>query len=265
MKTPNHNKKVLRELIKDKLPKSKSRRRSGSRAGTPSRKHLRKASSSPAGAGFPIVGVGASVGGLEAFTHLLENLPTNTGMGFVLVQHLDPDHNSALTQLLSRATSLPVREVTNNLRVQPDHVYIIPPNTCMSISRGVLKLRARQEQARTAHHSIDFFLESLAQDQHERAIGIILSGTASDGTLGLEAIKAEDGITFAQDESAKYDSMPRSAVAADVWISFSRRKTSLGSWRGLPSAGRNPNPTCGRSSGRARVEPGRRLPRTSVQ
>jgi two-component system, chemotaxis family, CheB/CheR fusion protein len=151
---------------------------------------------------------------LEAFTHLLENLPTNTGMGFVLVQHLDPDHNSALTQLLSRATSLPVREVTNNLRVQPDHVYIIPPNTCMSISRGVLKLRARQEQARTAHHSIDFFLESLAQDQHERAIGIILSGTASDGTLGLEAIKAEAGITFAQDESAKYDSMPRSAVAA---------------------------------------------------
>ena len=135
-------------------------------------------------------------------------------MGFVLVQHLDPDHESALTHLLSRATSLPVHEVTNNLRVQPNHVYIIPPNTCMSIARGVLKLRARHEQGRTPHHSIDFFLESLAQDQHERAIGIILSGTASDGTLGLEAIKGENGITFAQDESAKYDSMPRSAVAA---------------------------------------------------
>ncbi len=163
---------------------------------------------------FPIVGVGASAGGLEAFTHLLQNLPTNTGMGFVLVQHLDPDHDSALTEILSRATSLPVHEVTNKLRVQPNHVYIIPPNTCMSIVRGVLKLRARQEQGRTPHHSIDFFLESLAQDQHERAIGVVLSGTASDGTLGLEAIKAEDGITFAQDDSAKYDSMPRSAVAA---------------------------------------------------
>jgi two-component system CheB/CheR fusion protein len=214
MKAPNHNKKLPRERITDKLSKSKVETRSGGRAGATSQKPRPNTSSSPASAGFPIVGVGASAGGLEAFTHLLQNLPTNTGMGFVLVQHLDPAHDSALTQLLSRATSLPVHEVTNKLRVQPNHVYIIPPNTCMSIARGVLKLRARQEQGRTPHHSIDFFLESLAQDQHERAIGIILSGTASDGTLGLEAIKAEDGITFVQDESAKYDSMPRSAVAA---------------------------------------------------
>jgi two-component system CheB/CheR fusion protein len=162
---------------------------------------------------FPIVGVGASAGGLEAFTHLLRHLPADTGMGFVLVQHLDPQHESALTQLLSRASSMPVREVSNNLRVEANHIYVIPPNASMTIAGGALKLR-RRAKAGTPSRSIDTFLESLAEDQRERAIGVILSGTASDGTLGLEAIKAEGGITFAQDESAKYDSMPRSAIAA---------------------------------------------------
>ncbi len=162
---------------------------------------------------FPIVGVGASAGGLEAFTRLLNRLPTDTGIGFVLVQHLDPTHESELTRLLARATSMPTREVTNNLRVEPNHVYIIPPNVDLSITRGVLKLQPRPE-GRRPHHAIDFFFESLAQDQSAHAIGVVLSGTATDGTLGLEAIKAEGGITFAQDESAKYASMPRSAVAA---------------------------------------------------
>src|SRR5713101_1351571 len=162
---------------------------------------------------FPVVGIGASAGGLEAFTHLLEHLPADTGMGFVLVQHLDPDHESALVQILARVTSMPVREVANELRIAPNHVYIIPPNTDMATAQGVLKLQRRQA-GRAPHHSIDFFFESLAEDQHECAVGVILSGTASDGTLGLEAIKAEGGITFAQDESAKYDSMPRSAIAA---------------------------------------------------
>ena len=162
---------------------------------------------------FPIVGVGASAGGLEAFTELLKNLPLDTGMGFVLVQHLDPQHESALADLLTRATSMPVREVTNNLRAEANHVYVIPPNTNLSIAGGVLKLQPR-EQRRTPTRSIDSFFESLAQDQRERAIGVILSGTATDGTVGLEAIKAEGGITFAQDDSARYDSMPRSAIAA---------------------------------------------------
>ncbi len=166
-----------------------------------------------AGAAFPIVGIGASAGGLEAFSELLAHLPVDTGMAFVLVQHLDPLHESALSQLLSRATVMPVREVTNDLRVEANHVYVIPPNTKLSISAGVLKLQPR-EKGRTPLRSIDFFLESLAEDHHERAVGIILSGTATDGTLGLEAIKAEGGITFAQDESAKYDSMPRSAASA---------------------------------------------------
>jgi two-component system CheB/CheR fusion protein len=160
-----------------------------------------------------IVGIGASAGGLEAVLNLLRHVPLDTGLGFVLVQHLDPEHDSALTQILTRGTSMPVREVTNNLRVEANHVYVIPPNTLLSIAQGVLVLQPRR-QTRTPLRSIDSFFESLAQDQRERAIGVILSGTASDGTLGLEAIKAEGGITFAQDESAKYDSMPRSAVAA---------------------------------------------------
>ncbi len=163
---------------------------------------------------FPIVGVGASAGGLEAFTQFLKHLPANTGMGFVLVQHLDPVHESALPEILSRATAMLVLEVTNNLRVEPNHVYVIPPNTGMEISQGVLKLQPRDRQARGAQHSIDAFFESLAIDRGERAIGVVLSGTAADGTLGLEAIKAEGGITFAQDESAKFDSMPRNAIAA---------------------------------------------------
>ncbi len=120
------------------------------------------------GALFPIVGVGASAGGLEAFTKLLEALPRDTGMGFVLVQHLDPDHESALTEILSRATSLPVREITNDERVRVNHIYVIPPDTNLTIAKGVLKLQPRK-RTRTPHRSIDTFFESLAQDQGERA------------------------------------------------------------------------------------------------
>ncbi len=162
---------------------------------------------------IPIVGVGASAGGLEAFTQLLRHLPPDTGMGFVLVQHLDPNHESVLAHLLTQATSMPVLEAKNNLPVQANHVYVIPPNASLTIVKGVLKLAPRSS-SRGLHLSIDSFFESLSQDQHQRAIGVVLSGTASDGTLGLEAIKAEGGITFAQNNTAKYDSMPKSAVAA---------------------------------------------------
>ena len=119
-------------------------------------------------------------------------------MGSVLVQHLDPAHDSALTQLLGRATSLPVHELPNNLRVEPNHVYVIPPNTNLSIAERVLTLRPRPK-TRTPHRSIDFFFEALANHQRDCAIGVILSGTATDGTLGLEAMKAEGGIIFAQE------------------------------------------------------------------
>jgi two-component system, chemotaxis family, CheB/CheR fusion protein len=160
-----------------------------------------------------VVGVGASAGGLEAFTLLLKFLPVDTGMAFVLVQHLDPNHESVLAHLLTKATSMPVMEARNNLQVQPNHVYVIPPDTALAISKGLLKISPRSRN-RVLHLPIDAFFESLAAEKHERAIGVVLSGSASDGMLGLEAIKAEGGITFAQDNSAKYDSMPKSAIAA---------------------------------------------------
>ena len=163
---------------------------------------------------FLIVGIGASAGGLEAFTDLLRHLPSDTGMAFVLIQHLDPKHESMLTLLLSKATPMPIREAKDGEAVEPNHVYVIPPNTDMTISNRVLHLMPREE-IRGRHMVIDHFFRSLAEDQRSKVIGIILSGTASDGTLGLKAIKAEGGITFAQDEkSAKYGGMPHSAVVA---------------------------------------------------
>ena len=162
---------------------------------------------------FPIVGIGASAGGLEAITELVRHLPPDIQMSFVLVQHLDPVHESALTQILGRATSLTVSEAAENLAVEVHHMYVIPPNQALTISRGVLKLQPRSKMP-TPLRTIDFFFEALARDQHECAIGVILSGTASDGTLGLCAVKEEGGITFAQDQSAAYDSMPRNAIAA---------------------------------------------------
>jgi two-component system, chemotaxis family, CheB/CheR fusion protein len=168
----------------------------------------------PQSKSVPVVGVGASAGGLEAFQQLLNHLPTTTGMAFVLVQHLAPRHESMLTELLSRSTKIPVQEVKDGMKVAPDHIYVIPPNSNMVISDGVLHLMPRRETD-LQHMPIDCFLTSLAEDRKGQAIGVILSGTASDGTLGLKAIKAEGGIAFAQDEkTAKYDSMPRSAIAA---------------------------------------------------
>lgn len=177
------------------------------------KKRAKVTPSAPAKTGCPIVGVGASAGGLEAFTQLLTHLPIDTGFGFVLVQHLDPQHPSALPQLLSRVTTMPVLEAKNNLLVKANHIYIIPPNTSLGIVRGALQIRPRSPE-QVAPRSIDHFLEALARDQAERAIGVILSGSATDGTLGLEAIRAAGGLTFAQDDSARFPSMPRSAVAA---------------------------------------------------
>lgn len=161
---------------------------------------------------FPIVGIGASAGGLEAFSELLRKLPPKTGMAFVLVQHLDPKHSSDLREILTRMTEIPVAEVSDGTVVRPDHIYVIPPDKAMTIKGGVLRLGARV-QTRGQHLPIDHFLQSLAEHSADLAISVILSGTASDGTEGSRAIKAAGGITFAQDEkSAKYGSMPQSAV-----------------------------------------------------
>jgi two-component system CheB/CheR fusion protein len=163
---------------------------------------------------FPVVGVGASAGGLEAFTQLLKALPRDPGMAFVLVSHLDPTHKSAMTELLARTTSMPVFQVHDGMRLEPNHVFVIPPNRDMTVSDGALRLATR-ETTRGLHMPIDTFLRSLATDLRSNAIGVILSGTASDGTLGVSAIKGEGGITFAQDpKSARYDGMPNSAIAS---------------------------------------------------
>src|SRR6266576_2821837 len=162
---------------------------------------------------FPVVCVGASAGGLEAFTHLLAATPADTGMAFVLVSHLSPSHASHLAEILSRATRMPVDEVTAESTVQPNHVYVIPPDRNMVMQGGALKLLPRGA-GRAQHHPIDVFLESLAQAQRHKSIAVILSGTGSDGTLGLNEVKAAGGITFAQDDTAAYEGMPRSATLA---------------------------------------------------
>ncbi len=162
---------------------------------------------------FPIVGIGASAGGLEAFTQLLEHMPADTGMAFVLVQHLSAAHESILTELLSKVTPMSVREVKDGMKVEPDHVYVIPPNKEMAVLHGVLHLLPRME-ARGQHMPVDSFLRSLAEDLRDDSIAVILSGTGSDGSLGVRAIKAEGGIAIAQEEkSAKYSGMPDSAIA----------------------------------------------------
>jgi two-component system CheB/CheR fusion protein len=163
-----------------------------------------------------IVGVGASAGGFEAFKELLEALPTPTGMAFVFVQHLDPSHESMLAALLGRSTRMQVVQADDGMRVEADHVYVSPPNTNLAILNGVLTLQAIDMPVER-HKTIDFFFRSLAGDQGHKAVGVLLSGTASDGILGLNAIRAEGGITLVQDEhSAKFDSMPRSAILAGV-------------------------------------------------
>src|SRR6266481_2851593 len=161
---------------------------------------------------FPIVGIGASAGGFEAFSEFLKSLPIDTGMAFVLVQHLDPKHKSQLTELLGCSASLPVVEAKDDVEVVPDYIYVIPANAQITIMGGRLRVSPRKENE-LPPMPVDAFFRSLAAEQQDRAIGIVLSGTGTDGTLGIEAIKGEGGITFAQQESsAKYFGMPGSAI-----------------------------------------------------
>lgn len=162
----------------------------------------------------PIVGIGASAGGLEAFEQFFHAVPTDSNMAFVLIPHLDPSHASLLTEILQRATTMPVIEALDQLLVEPNHVYIIPPNRDMEIFHGKLQLTV-PNVPRGQRLPIDAFLRSLAEDQQENAIGIILSGTGSDGTLGARAILGAGGITLVQEPmTAKYDGMPHSVIHA---------------------------------------------------
>lgn len=197
--------------------------RPGDRSPDPSssrRRASREAPSAPAAAsqGFPIVGLGASAGGLAAFESFFSAIPrdTQTGMAFVLVQHLAPDHKSVLTELIQRCTGMEVHQIEDGMRVEADAVYIIPPNLDLVLCDGVLHL-LEPVAAPGARLPIDVFFRSLAQDQHERAICVVLSGSGSDGTLGARAVKGEGGMVMVQSpETAAYDGMPRSVLATGL-------------------------------------------------
>ena len=164
---------------------------------------------------FPIVAIGASVGGLEAMSLLLKNLPADTGMAFIYVQHLSPDHKSLLTSILSKITKMNVQEITDMEHMEPNHVYVIPHDKGIQVTDGHIKLLPRPKNSAT-NLSIDVLFSSLSLTHGNQVIGVILSGNANDGTEGLKAIKKEGGITFAQDHSAHATSMPNSAIAAGV-------------------------------------------------
>src|SRR5580692_11102815 len=165
---------------------------------------------------FPVVGVGASAGGLEAFKRRVRAIPENSGMAYILVQHLEPTHESILMDILQKVTPIPVREITNNVRVEPDHIYVIPANKLLTANDGRLELSPRPPK-NEKNMPIDVFFTSLSEVHQGHAIGVVLSGTATDGTLGLKAIKEHGGITFAQEQqSAAFDGMPQSAIDAEV-------------------------------------------------
>jgi two-component system CheB/CheR fusion protein len=176
---------------------------------------MEKHSSSPGSVSkslpLPFVAIGASAGGLEAVTQLIRNLPSDTGMSFIYVQHLSPDYKSMLASLLSKSTNMKVIEAKNGTKMKADHFYVIPPNREMSVANGHIKLVPRKKD-RLANLPINIFFTSLAEKHKEQVIGIILSGTGTDGTKGLRSIKQEGGLTFAQDSSAKFSGMPESAI-----------------------------------------------------
>jgi len=209
-------------------------------------KAVADSSSSPGPEVFPIVGIGASAGGLEALTQLLEHMPARTGMAYVVIQHMDPTHASQLSEILSRKSTMPVREVRGDMAVEADHVYITPPSENLRIEKGVLHRVARPAEPGVRNMAIDDFFESLAQDRGNLAFGIILSGTASDGTMGLRAIKVEGGITFAQEpRSAKFEGMPSSAIASgavDFVLSPEAIAKQLVALAGHPYLSHKPSP-----------------------
>lgn len=164
---------------------------------------------------FPIVAIGASAGGMAAITELLANLPGDTGMAYVYIQHLNPDHGSSLVEILQRVTKMTVKEAEEMMAIEANHLFVIPPNKSLSIENSVFILTNRPPRPEK-HSPIDSFFTSLAEKQNVGSIGIVLSGTATDGTLGLKAIKTAGGLTYAQDVSAEFQSMPTSAIVENA-------------------------------------------------
>ncbi len=182
----------------------------------------------PATASFPVVGVGASAGGLEAFQQLLAHVPANAGLALVLVQHVESKRASLPNDALGRATKMKVAPAEDGLRVEPNRVYVIPPGAQMAFEQGILRLSPRSDDAQGPHLPIDHFFRSLAVERGRLSIGVVLSGATSDGTEGLAAIRAHGGITFAQDpRSARFAEMPQNAIDARV-VDYSLPLPSLG-------------------------------------
>lgn len=164
----------------------------------------------------PVVGLGASAGGLEAFEQFFRHLTPDSGMAYVLISHLDPGHASMMTEILQRIAAIPIIEAKDGMVAEKDHAYIIPPNKNLAIFHGILQL-SNPEAPRGQRMPIDFFLRSLAEDLAEKSICVILSGTGTDGTLGVRAIQGAGGVSFVQDPStAKYDGMPNSAIQSGL-------------------------------------------------
>ena len=180
---------------------------------TRSRRRAGGATSEDARPAFPVVGIGASAGGLEAFRKLLEALPADTGIAFVLIPHLEPTHASMMVDLLGLHTAMAVLQVTDGMPIERNHVYVIPPQAYLSVHDGLLRL-SRPEAPHGARLPFDYFLHSLAEQYGQRAVAVILSGTGADGSVGLKAISDGGGLVIAQDpEEAAYDGMPRNAIA----------------------------------------------------
>jgi len=157
---------------------------------------------------FPVVGVGASAGGLQAFSELLAHLPANTGMAFLLVQHLDPTHSSFLVEILSKKTRMPIEQAREGVQILPDHVYVLPPNKTLTLVGDLLHLTS-SETMEQRRNSVDILFDSLAE-RSLNAIGVILSGSGSDGAKGVQTLKEAGGIIFAQEESsARFSGMPK--------------------------------------------------------
>lgn len=167
---------------------------------------------------MPVVGVGASAGGLDALIGLFQACPVDVGVAFVVIQHLSPDHDSALVTLLRRQTQLPVLEAEEGVCVQPNRIYVIPRSYNMRIEEGALSLEPRSEMNRGAE-SVDVFFRSLAKDRGADSVGIILSGTGGDGVLGVRAIKEAGGLVIAQEPNeAGFSAMPSNAIASGYGI-----------------------------------------------
>ena len=205
----------------DKKPKAirdsgkQAKREASSKKGARKRSERKKASGRDEKRGsldFPVVGFGSSAGGLDALEKVLEHLPPDLDMAYIVVQHLSPDHESALDQILSNQTLMIVTDIENGERIEPNHFYILPPDSTVRIEAGRLHLEKRDRS--TVPMPIDLFFESLAEEMRERAIAIVLSGTGTDGSLGVRAVKQQGGITIAQDDSASYRGMPESAVSS---------------------------------------------------